>query len=452
MFRSAKRDTTAAKTFLEKTTPLYSDSHSEEKKDDFSESDIANNEEKPNTTMTPMSPSRKSKETLESFQDVELASAVVKNSGDTNAHHRYSHHTESSHHDVNAPVGGGGGANTVSGRPKTNGDSHPSSDSSSIRDRWNKFISSAANMKSVSACLLYSTCSVSMVLSNKCLASSFHPKDSEQIDINILIVIFQAIIAVGCVEGCKHIGNWVEYPSFNLDTAKQWAPVNIFFCAMLFTGMASLQHNSVPMVTIFKNLANIVTATGDYYFYGNPTNTLIIVSFSITLSGAVFAAWHDISITGMGLFWMTMNCLSTSGYVLYLKYATNHVKLSKFGMVYYNNLLCLIFLLPVAYYNNQLHKFATHNQFHSVKYMLATAFAGCMGFFLNFASLHCVSTTGPTTYAVVGSLNKIPVAVLGYFIFDSYITSETWFFIWVSLCGGFLYSYAKILQSKQSTK
>jgi len=327
------------------------------------------------------------------------------------------------------------------------------SDTVSENDEGGDFCSkvaakSAANAKSISACALYSFCSVSMVLSNKRLTSSFQSQNSDPIDINILIVVFQAIIAVLCVEFSKMVG-WVEYPSFDLKTARQWAPVNIFFCGMLFTGMASLQYNSVPMVTIFKNVANIVIAVGDYYCYGNAVTTLIMISFGVTLWGAIFAAWHDISITFVGLFWMSMNCLCSAGYVLYLKHATNHVKLSKFGMVFYNNLLCIFFLLPVAYGSNQLHKFANHDEFHTMKYIQATIFAGFMGFFLNFASLNCVANTGPTTYAVVGSLNKIPVAVLGYFIFDSYITKETWFFISVSLCGGFLYSYAKIMQSNK---
>merc|ERR1719343_968969 len=66
------------------------------------------------------------------------------------------------------------------------------------------------------------------------------------------------------------------------------------------------------------------------------------------LGGAIAAAWYDLYITGIGLFWMVANCLATSGYVLYLKFATKTLKLSKFGMVFYNNVLCALFLLPVA--------------------------------------------------------------------------------------------------------
>lgn len=267
-------------------------------------------------------------------------------------------------------------------------------------------------------------------------------------DLNILIVVFQAIVAVVCVEGCKYM-KWVEYPSFDIATAKQWAPVNIFFCMMLFTGMAALQYNSVPMVTIFKNVTNIITTAGDWYCFGSYTEGLVIVAFGIMLTGAIAAAWNDIEVTMVGLFWMALNCITTAGYVLYMKFATKNVKLSTFGMVFYNNLLCIFFLLPVAYFMGQLNVFVTTPALHTTDYFTKNFFAGFVGFFLNFASLNCVGVTGPTTYAIIGSLNKIPVAFLGYFMFDNIITKETWFFISVSMAGGFLYSYAKIQTSRR---
>jgi GDP-mannose transporter len=267
-------------------------------------------------------------------------------------------------------------------------------------------------------------------------------------DLNILLVVIQAIVAVVCVEFCKHMG-WVEYPSFSLDTAKQWAPVNLFFCAMLFTGMASLMTNSVPMVTVFKNISNIMTTTGDYLWFGNAPEPLVIAAFGVMLTGALAAAWKDVSLTPIGLFWMLANCASTAGYVLYMKYATQHVQLSKFGMVFYNNILCTVFLLPVAFWLGQVKRLVHTDELHTLDYAWKNWFAGFVGFVLNFASLHCVAATGPTTYAIVGSLNKIPVAFLGYVLFDSVIDWDTWCYIAVSMCGGFLYSYAQILSSSR---
>lgn len=303
--------------------------------------------------------------------------------------------------------------------------------------------------KVVTACTMYSACSVGMVLVNKSLASSYnHLIDG---NLNVLLVVFQSITAVICAQFCKRMG-WIEYPPFNMRTARQWAPVNILFCFMLFTGMASLQHNTVPLVTVFKNVTNIFISAGEFYLFGTPVEYLVVLAFAIMLGGAVSAAWNDIYITWIGLFWMIGNCLSTAGYVLYLKFATKTVKLSKFGMVFYNNVLATLFLLPVASAMGELRTFLTTKALHTMDYGIKNFFAGFVGFFLNFASLNCVSITGPTTYAIVGSLNKIPTSILGWFLFDAEISSQTWLFISVSMLGGFVYSYAKIRGSKTDTK
>jgi len=286
-----------------------------------------------------------------------------------------------------------------------------------------------------------------MILTNKSLASSY--QDLTPIDLNILLVVFQAFIAVVCVEVCKRL-KWIEPPEVTTETIKLWVPVNLFFCAMLFTGMASLQHNSVPMVTIFKNITNLLVASGDYALFGATVETLAFASFAVILGGAVAAAWNDIlagTMNPVGLFWMVANCVSTAGYVLYMKFATKNVKLSKVGMVYVNNLLALFFLLPTSYLRGEVNVFLETSAIHTFDYFFKNCIAGLTGFSLNFAALNCVATTGPTTYAVVGALNKIPVAFLGWLLFDNAITSKTWFFICVSLCGGFLYSYAKIQSS-----
>ncbi len=44
-------------------------------------------------------------------------------------------------------------------------------------------------------------------------------------------------------------------------------------------------------------------------------------------------------------------------------------------------------------------------------------FSGALGVFLSFATLWCVGSTSATTYAVVGTLNKVPTTILGVLIF-----------------------------------
>jgi heme/copper-type cytochrome/quinol oxidase subunit 1 len=77
----------------------------------------------------------------------------------------------------------------------------------------------------------------------------------------------QAVIAVIMVQIAKAM-KWVEYPPFELKVALQWLPVNVFFVGMLCSGFFSLMYANIAIVQVFKNLTNIITVSGDAYFFG----------------------------------------------------------------------------------------------------------------------------------------------------------------------------------------
>lgn len=110
---------------------------------------------------------------------------------------------------------------------------------------------------------------------------------------------------------------------------------------------------------------------------------------------------------------MIANCVCTASYVLYMKHATKTIKLSKIGMVYYNNLLSIPILVVGAYFRGEFTEFFSREDLHSLPYLSLSLYAGMVGFCLNLATLWCVSNTTATTYAVVGALNKIPLAFIG---------------------------------------
>lgn len=289
------------------------------------------------------------------------------------------------------------------------------------------------------SCFAYTFCSITMVLANKALASQYRA------DIDFLVIAFQSICAVALVFGCDALG--VIQPGstkFDRSVAIQWLPVNVFFVSMLSTGFLSLKHLNVPMVTIFKNLTNVGIMWGEWYFYGAHVSLGAILSCAIMILGAFLAAANDITFSGIGYFWMVSNCCCTAGYVLYMKHATKTVRLPKFGMVFYNNLLSLPILLVGAAVRGEFSTFLGTDELHTTSYLSLSLYAGLVGFFLNLATLWCVSNNSATTYAVVGALNKIPLAVLGWFLFKTPITNKALVFLSMSMCGGFLYTYTKL--------
>lgn len=293
--------------------------------------------------------------------------------------------------------------------------------------------------------LSYSFCSVSMVMSNKALAHTYNAH------LQFLLVVMQCAVATVLVEIVRRAG-YAQYDPFNFATARRWLPVSVCFSTMLFTSFKALEVMNVPMVTVFKNLTNIVIVTGDWWFFHQPATPMVIWSMAVMVFGALIASYHDIHFDAWGYFWMVANCCATAGYVLYMKFATQTIKLPKFGMVFYNNLLTTCLLLPAAYWVGDFENFQKYPALHTKTYTSINLFSGVVGVMLNFASLWCVSATSATTYAVVGSVNVIPTAVIGYLLFDSVISKQMERFMAVSMIGGFMYSFAKIKEKHQAKR
>lgn len=272
----------------------------------------------------------------------------------------------------------------------------------------------------------------------------------------MILVIAQALITIICVGFCKYM-RLVDYPSFSVKTAHKWTAVNIWFCLMLYTGTCALQLNSIPMVIIYRNLTNLLVTIGDYALFAADSSRErvieswgIFIAFFIMLIGAMLASYNDESTSTWGMFWMILNGIATAAYILSMKLQT--VKLSKFGMVYYNHIMLILWLFPLSIWKGEWTiLIKSPDLLHKLEYWLTMAFNGMIGFGLNFASLQCVAATGPTTYAIVGSFNKIPMVLLGYIWFEATSYSIlTWVWISISLWGGFLYSYKKITNRRKS--
>ena len=209
----------------------------------------------------------------------------------------------------------------------------------------------------------------------------------------------------------------------------------------------SLRFLAVPVVTIFKNMTNIITLAGAWYLYGESASAGIVCSLLLCVAGAVMAGVSDVAPSVEGYVWMVLNCVCTAAFVLYMRAAVK-MKLSVFEKAYYNNVLMLPMAASLALTLGEWPGAWQAEQWTWPAFSIAVAFSGAVGFFLNMASIWCVDMTGATTYAMVGALNKVPVTFIGYALFASPISSKQWFFIVLSLAGGLLYAYVKASEGR----
>mmetsp|Transcript_7510 Transcript_7510/g.16436 ORF Transcript_7510/g.16436 Transcript_7510/m.16436 type:complete len:221 (+) Transcript_7510:252-914(+) len=178
---------------------------------------------------------------------------------------------------------------------------------------------------------------------------------------------------------------------------------------------------------------------------------LTLASIAVIILSALLSGINDLEFSMQGYLWMLANCLFTAAYALYMRYLSVHIKLPKMGMVYYNNLLSVLILFPICLFTGDFAGIMKPEVL-TPQFMIATAIAGVCGCCLNFASLWCISLTSATTYAIAGSMNKIPVAVLGFLLFEVHMTWNGVCYLCLATAGGFLFAYAKLVQSQDKAR
>lgn len=115
-------------------------------------------------------------------------------------------------------------------------------------------------------------------------------------------------------------------------------PVSLLLVGMIYTGNKALQFLSVPVYTIFKNLAIIVIAYGEVFLVGGSVKPLALLSFGLMLLSSVVAAGADVqhattatvgaaadstaaalSALNVGYAWIGMNVVFSASYALSMR-------------------------------------------------------------------------------------------------------------------------------------
>lgn len=239
-------------------------------------------------------------------------------------------------------------------------------------------------------------------------------------------------------------------------------PVTILMVMMLYTGSKALQHLSIPIFTIFKNLSIILVAYGEVYQFGGKVTGIMLLSFGLIVLSSVISAIADSRDTihqspWAGYIWMCVNCFSSAAFVIVMRKTMKKMSLTHgysafrdFDTVYYNNVLTFPIFATMSILGAD-GSWAIFVDYYSVNFnegmllFLALIVSGCTAFSISYASSWCVRITNSTTYSMVGALNKLPIAIFGMIAFrDVSVNIGTVASIFVGFLSGIVYTFAKL--------
>ncbi|KAK5167394.1 GDP-mannose transporter into the lumen of the Golgi [Saxophila tyrrhenica] len=316
--------------------------------------------------------------------------------------------------------------------------------------------------------LTYCGSSILMTVANKFVVNG------HDFNLNCFLLAVQSAVCLTAITTAKATG-FISFRDFESGQAKKWFPISLLLIGMIYTSTKALQFLSIPVYTIFKNLTIILIAYGEVLWFGGSVTGMALLSFGLMIMSSVIAAWADIqhvlesyggdAMTGeaaeqistlnAGYMWMLMNCLCTASFTLGMRKRIKLTNFKDFDTMFYNNLLSLPVLLIGSLFleNWSPANLALNFPPEQRSYLIgAMIFTGLSSILISYASANCMRVTSSTTYSMVGSLNKLPIAISGLMFFGDPVTVPKVGAIFVGFVSGIVYTVSKIWQKEQQNK
>ncbi|XP_011628553.1 GDP-mannose transporter GONST1 [Amborella trichopoda] len=298
--------------------------------------------------------------------------------------------------------------------------------------------------------LAYCISSCSMILVNKFVLSTY------DFNAGISLMLYQNLVSVVIVSMLSFAGI-ISTEQLTWRLIRVWLPVNIIFVGMLITSMFSLKYINVAMVTVLKNVTNVITALGEMYLFKKHHDSKVWAALLLMIVSAISGGITDLSFHAVGYSWQVINCFLTASYSLTLrrvmdtaKQVTKSGNLNEFSMVLLNNVLSLPLGLTLIFIFNEVDYLCETPLLKMPMFWVVITSSGFLGLAISFTSMWFLHQTGATTYSLVGSLNKIPLSMAGILLFHVPTSLKNFLSILFGLLAGVFFARAKMLERSQS--
>eukprot|EP01006_Ploeotia_vitrea_P040952 TRINITY_DN66474_c0_g1_i1.p1 TRINITY_DN66474_c0_g1~~TRINITY_DN66474_c0_g1_i1.p1 ORF type:complete len:321 (-),score=12.96 TRINITY_DN66474_c0_g1_i1:100-1062(-) len=255
------------------------------------------------------------------------------------------------------------------------------------------------------ASFLFSASSIGMMSGNK-WATLYMPLPST-------IILFQVITTAILLFPQKNVSK------LSLPIVIKWIPVAALFSAMIFTSMRTFLYVNVSTILVYRNVSSIVSTVVEYFVRGKKASFNTVASEVTIVLGCVIYAWGQLQFNWRGFFWIVLNVLAQVAYGNLVKVYLHTIKtpdgkeLTKYTCSYYNNVLCLPFILATLIIWGEHTKVADTLSNMIPMGWVAVSFTCVVGYFISTSGFGLQRLVSATTFLVVNNMVKIANILIG---------------------------------------
>lgn len=243
----------------------------------------------------------------------------------------------------------------------------------------------------------YSFASLSTTIMNKYILSILGYNQP------FLLVALQSILICSFVL----LGVLFKFCQVKLENIKKWLIPSLFLNIMIFTGTKTLQHLPISLFTLFKNGSIIFVSLIEFYIFSRTISSLEFISFILMILSSYIG---DISghVQAVGYIWTLANILSTTIYVISLRYVIKYKNSSTAESIFFPNMIAIPMIGLLSFiFEHQ------YPPFRDSKLMSFIVLSSISALLTSLSTSYVLKYLSSTTFSMIGAFNKILMGFSG---------------------------------------
>jgi len=304
----------------------------------------------------------------------------------------------------------------------------------------------ASTITHLGAAVFYAFISISTTFFNKAVLSVY------DFQCKNFILLSQHIFTIGILHIMRSV-KLIDFPNPQFHKCIELLPVSLLYSLNVGIALSALSHLNIPMYGALKRMTILFVLIGESIFLGKHSSSQIKQSVLVIVCGALVAGAGDLEFDFLGYVMALLSCLSQTAYLLYVAKTGAETGINSFGLLFYNSLLAIPFVLVIVLYTSELSTVLDYPRLGDNGFQLVLIANLVLGSLLNYSMFLCTTTNSALTTTVVGQVKNAVSLLLGFFLLGGVtVTFVNLVGLILNTLGGIWYAYIKYDEKKSQPK
>mmetsp|Transcript_8291 Transcript_8291/g.37038 ORF Transcript_8291/g.37038 Transcript_8291/m.37038 type:complete len:222 (+) Transcript_8291:918-1583(+) len=154
-------------------------------------------------------------------------------------------------------------------------------------------------------------------------------------------------------------------------------------------------------------------------------------------------AYNDVEFSPEGYAWAGINVASNIAYLLTLRRCLSE-NYDSVQLALHSTLVSSMLIVPISVVHGDFPSLVYSLLETSQKFRIFFFGSGLLAAGISISTFWCLAETNGSTLSFLGAMNKIPIVLLGSYLFESHITLLGWVGIFMSIFAGYFFARSKV--------